>query len=88
MTEMVVMGGLKTVATMHHCHTPDIALTSPTTAMGIWAMEDLLMFGDGRELHGAGHYYETYDKLDGAWRIKTLHPSRTIPKMSRGGLGR
>lgn len=36
MTEMV-MGGLETVPTMHHCHTPEIALTSPTTATGIWA---------------------------------------------------
>lgn len=78
----MVMGGLENVATMHHCHTPEIALTSPTTATGIWAMEDLLIFGDGRELHGAGHYHETYEKQDGAWRIKTLHLTRTILKIS------
>ncbi len=52
-------------ATMHHCHTPEITLTSATTATGIWAMEDWLVFGDGRELHGAGHYHETYEKQDG-----------------------
>ncbi len=84
----MVMGGLETVATMHHCHTPEITLTSPKTATGIWAMEDLLMFGDGRELHGAGHYHETYEKRDGSWRIKTLHLTRTILKMSGGDGGR
>jgi hypothetical protein len=78
----MVMGGLEKVATMHHCHTPEIALTSDTTATGIWAMEDLLIFGDGRELHGAGHYHETYEKQDGTWRIKTLHLTRTILKVS------
>lgn len=73
-----VMGGLEGVATMHHCHTPELTLTSATTATGIWAMEDWLIFPDGRELHGAGHYHETYVKRDGAWRIKTLHLTRTI----------
>lgn len=79
-----VMGGLEGVATMHHCHTPEITLTSATTATGIWAMEDLLVFGDGRELHGAGHYHETYEKKDGAWRIKSLHLTRTILKVIGG----
>jgi hypothetical protein len=81
----MVMGGLEGVATMHHCHTPEIALTSATTATGTWAMEDLLVFADGGEVHGAGHYHETYEKQDGSWWIKTLHLTRTILKMSNGG---
>lgn len=80
----MVMGGLENVATKHHCHTPELTLTSATTATGIWAMEDLLIFGDGRELYGAGHYHETYEKRDGSWRIKSLHLTRTILKMSGG----
>lgn len=80
----VVLGGLEGVATMHHCHTPELALTSATTARGIWAMEDLLLFPDGRELHGAGHYHETYEKVDGSWRIKTLHLTRTILRITGG----
>jgi SnoaL-like domain len=76
--EPVVLGGIEGATTMHHCHTPEIDLTSPTTATGIWAMEDLLIFGDGSEMHGAGHYRETYEKYDGAWRIKTLHLTRTM----------
>ncbi len=74
----MVMDGLENVATMHHCHTPELTVTSATTATGIWAMEDLLVFGDGRELHGAGHYHETYEKRDGRWQIKTLHLTRTL----------
>jgi len=60
------------VSTVHHCHTPEIEITSPTSATGIWAMEDMLRFPDGRELHGYGHYHETYEKLDGRWRIASL----------------
>lgn len=55
--------------TVHHCHTPEIELTSATTASGIWAMEDMLRWPDGNELHGYGHYHEDYEKLDGQWRI-------------------
>ena len=45
-------------------------------------MEDWIIFGNGNELHGAGHYRETYEKQDGSWRIKTLHLTRTILKIS------
>ncbi len=78
----MVMGSLENAATMHHCHTPEITLTSATAATGIWAMEDWIIFGDGHELHGAGHYRETYEKRDGNWQIKTLHLTRTILKLS------
>lgn len=62
--------------TVHHCHTPEITLTSPSSATGIWAMEDRVSFTDGRELSGFGHYHESYEKADGAWRIKTLRLTR------------
>jgi hypothetical protein len=77
-----VIASLENAATMHHCHTPEITATSAITATGIWAMEDWIIFGDGRELHGAGHYHETYEKQDGAWRIKSLHLTRTILRIS------
>jgi len=57
------------VLTVHHCHTPEIQLVSGTEASGVWAMEDMLRFPDGSEMHGYGHYHETYQKLDGSWRI-------------------
>lgn len=62
---------LQDVVTVHHGHMPEIEITSPTTARGIWAMQDLLKWPNGTQLHGYGHYHETYEKIDGAWRIKT-----------------
>jgi len=62
---------LADVVTVHHGHMPEIELTSPTTATGIWAMEDNLRWPDGSELRGFGHYAETYEKADGAWRISS-----------------
>jgi uncharacterized protein (TIGR02246 family) len=58
------------VVTVHHCHLPEIEVTSPASASGVWAMEDMLRWPDGSELHGYGHYHETYEKVDGDWRIK------------------
>ncbi|MGU3498583.1 nuclear transport factor 2 family protein [Mycobacterium sp. C31M] len=74
----VVLGGVEHAQTKHHVHTPEIALTSDATAKAIWAMEDLLLFADGGELFGAGHYHETYEKRDGSWVITSLHLTRTI----------
>ena len=62
---------LRDVVTVHHGHMPEIEITSPATATGIWSMEDMLRWPDGSEMHGYGHYVETYEKVDGEWRIKT-----------------
>jgi SnoaL-like protein len=67
------------VVTVHHGHMPEIDVTSPTTATGVWAMEDMLRWPDGsplRAMHGYGHYHETYTKIDGEWRIATLRLTR------------
>jgi hypothetical protein len=56
----------------HHAHTPEIAITSDSTASGIWAMEDHLWWQNGETeewLHGYGHYEERYEKVDGKWLI-------------------
>jgi ketosteroid isomerase-like protein len=64
------------VTTTHHGHMPEIQLTSATTATGIWAMEDMLRWPDGTEMHGYGHYHETYEKSGTDWRIKSLTLTR------------
>ena len=64
------------VITVHHCHLPEIELTSATTATGIWAMEDMLRWPNGMELHGYGHYHEEYVQQDGTWRIAKLKLTR------------
>ena len=80
----VVLGGVEGAQTKHHCHTPEITLTSDTTASAIWAMEDLLLFPNGGELFGAGHYHETYEKRSGNWVITSLHLTRTILRFTAG----
>ena len=62
-------GMIGDVVTVHQCHTPEIDVASATRASGVWAMEDMLRWPDGTELHGYGHYHETYEKRDGRWCI-------------------
>ena len=74
-----VRGAVDDVVTVHHGHMPEIELTSPTTARGIWSMEDVLRWPAGAPvatLHGYGHYHETYERVDGEWRIKTIRLTR------------
>ncbi len=61
--------------TVHHGHMPEIKLISETEASGIWAMEDIVDYGNSL-IHGFGHYHETYSKADGQWRIATVHLTR------------
>jgi hypothetical protein len=73
---------IEDVITVHHGHMPEIQLTSPTTAVGIWALEDQLWWPDGasfKHMHGFGHYHETYEKQGAEWRIKTM----TITRLHR-----
>ena len=71
---------LQNATTVHHCHTPEIAMTSPTTATGIWAMEDIVE-KPGSNLNGQGHHHEIYVIEEGKWRISSLHATRTRMKM-------
>lgn len=57
--------------TAHQVHAPEIELTSPTTARGVWALEDVVRLAPGVNLRGYGHYHETYEKVGGSWLIKT-----------------
>jgi hypothetical protein len=78
MIKKVVDGKVK-LTSVHHAHTPEIEITSPVTATGIWAMEDLLWWQNGdvlEHLHGCGHYHETYTKIDGRWFIQSRMLSR------------
>jgi hypothetical protein len=66
-----VRGALENQPTVHQVHAPEIELTSATTATGIWALEDVVRLGPALNLQGRGHYYETYEKIDGDWLIRT-----------------
>jgi uncharacterized protein (TIGR02246 family) len=62
---------LSGAVTVHHGHMPEIEVTSPSTATGIWALQDVIVWPNGSQLHGYGHYHETYELVGGEWRIKT-----------------
>jgi hypothetical protein len=57
--------------TVHHGHMPEIQLTSATTATGIWALQDVIVWPNGSRLQGYGHYHETYELIAGEWQIKS-----------------
>jgi uncharacterized protein (TIGR02246 family) len=67
------LGGATTV---HQGHMPEIEVTSATTATGIWALNDIVIFPNGMRLDGYGHYHETYEKVGGEWRIKSSKLTR------------
>lgn len=62
--------------TAHQVHAPEIELKSQTTAHGVWALEDVVRLAPGVNLRGYGHYHETYEKIDGRWRIKSSRLTR------------
>jgi hypothetical protein len=68
---------LRDQPTVHQVHAPEIELTSPTTARGTWALEDVVRFAPGVNLRGYGHYAETYEKVDGRW----LFTSSTLTRL-------
>jgi len=79
-----IRNALGEATTVHHGHTPEIILTGEDSASGVWAMDDLVIRGEGlppipgypeeyqRGLHGYGHYFETYRREDTTWRIASL----------------
>jgi hypothetical protein len=78
-TIRALLDGPVRITSVHHGYTPEIALTSDTTARGVWAMEDRLWWTNGdreEHLHGYGHYHEEYRKVDGRWLISARTLSR------------
>jgi len=74
----VISEGLASTRSVHHGHMPEIIVESAEHARGIWTMEDRLTYTSGpfREIHGFGHYHETYRFEAGKWRIATLRLTR------------
>ena len=61
---VAAVSGLFVVArSIHQGYMPEIELTSPTTAKGIWSMWDYIRSPKGT-FQGWGHYHEDYEELD------------------------
>lgn len=61
---------MATQLTSHKCHHPEIDLTGPDRATGVWALEDLVIDPKARyTIRGAAFYTDHYVRVDGAWLI-------------------
>jgi uncharacterized protein (TIGR02246 family) len=63
-----VRRSIETTKTCHQVHSPEI-LIDGDRASAVWAMEDRLIWDDGRTMRGYGHYHEDYVKREGRWWI-------------------
>jgi len=67
------------IVSVHHGHNSEIAFTSDIAAAAIWSMTDRLFLPSGApfaQMTGYGHYHETYERIDGSWKLKTLRMTR------------
>jgi hypothetical protein len=63
---------------------PELTLTGPSTAKGIWRMQDIIYFIEpnpvfahgniegGEEMTGAAYYHEEYEKSGDEWQISSI----------------
>ena len=75
-----VRGAIEQAKTAHQVHSPEITIDGDR-ATGIWAMQDRVIWGEGRALTGYGHYREEYVRQDGTWRIARQWLTRLIVEM-------
>jgi hypothetical protein len=83
--------GRETFLSSHKAHHPEIDLTGPDTATGVWALEDTVIdLQWGLDIHGAAFYEDTYAKVDGTWKIRHTAYRRVFeeltPRSGRTGL--
>lgn len=76
------------VITMHTCHQPEVALTSPTTAAATWYLEDrVIVPAHDFELHGTALYHDEYRKETDGWRISHTGYERIFEERRRRSTG-
>jgi hypothetical protein len=70
----------------HRVHHPEIDLTSPTVATGIWALDDVVIETDANlTIRGAAFYQDEYVKVGGEWKIKSTGYARLYEEMESRG---
>lgn len=73
------------IVSVHQGHQAEIEVTGETTASGIWVFTDRFFMPEGApfsRLTGYGHYHDTYEKQDGAWKLKTTRITRIRVEVS------
>ena len=68
-----VRASLSGMRSTHHGHMPEIEITGPDSATGIWSLFDYCTKGDLVVMNGTGWYRDTYVKRDERWLIRSTH---------------
>ncbi len=75
--------GRETFLSSHKAHHPEITLTGPASATGIWALEDWVVDLQWElDIRGAAFYEDTYTKRDGDWKILDTRYKRVMEELS------
>ncbi|MDZ4826182.1 MAG: nuclear transport factor 2 family protein [Actinomycetota bacterium] len=78
--------GAETFHSSHTMHHPEIDLTGPTTATGIWALNDTVIETNWNiTIRGASFYDDEYVKQAGYWRIKRTSYRRVFEELQPRG---
>ena len=83
--------GATTMLSSHRVHHPEIDLTAPDEATGVWAMEDVVIMTElDINVQGAAFYTDRYVKRDGGWLIAHTGYRRSyeelVPRASIKGI--
>jgi hypothetical protein len=74
--------GAETFHSSHRMHHPEIDLTGPTSATGVWALEDTVIETQWQiTIRGAAFYTDDYVKEGGQWRIKRTGYRRSFEEL-------
>jgi len=58
------------IVTEHHGHHPEITFTTPTTAAGVWYLQDrVIVPAADVEISGTAFYEDRYRRTEEGWRI-------------------
>ena len=75
--------GSTTMLTSHKVHHPEVDITGPDTATGVWALDDLVLLTDlNLTVRGAAYYTDEYVKVGGAWRIRHTGYKRVYEELA------
>ena len=74
--------GAETFHSSHRVHHPEIDLAGDGTAVGTWAMDDVVVMTDWNlTVRGAAFYEDEYRKVDDEWKISRTGYKRTYEEI-------
>jgi hypothetical protein len=74
--------GAETFHSSHRVHHPEIDLAGDGTAVGVWAMDDVVVMTDWNlTVRGAAFYEDVYRKVGGDWLIARTGYKRTYEEI-------